>query len=60
MKVTRYECRARGSVLRGKIVERVKGWPRGRNGNGIVRCDGELFVVQLRALRKLKPKGGDR
>jgi hypothetical protein len=53
-KVTTYECRARGSVLRGRLVSRVRGWARGRNGNGVVRDveTGALYVVNLRALRK--------
>ena len=47
-----YVCRARASVLRGQVVEREKGWPRGRNGNGLVRHEGVLYVVPLRALRR--------
>lgn len=52
--VTEYECRARGSELRGRLVRRRRGWPRGRNGNGVVEDveSGERFVVNLRALRK--------
>jgi hypothetical protein len=50
--MTFYICHARSSVLRGKEVEREKGWPRGRNGNGLVRCEGVLYIVPLRTLRK--------
>lgn len=47
-----YVCHARASVLRGKVVERERGWPRGRNGNGLIRYEGVLYVVPLRTLRK--------
>lgn len=53
--ITEYTVRARGSVLRGRRVRRVKGWPVGRNGNGLVEFEGETFVLPLRALRKVKP-----
>jgi len=50
-----YVCRARGSVLRGKIVVRAASiWPRGRNGNVLVAGaypDETLYVVPGRTLR---------
>lgn len=54
--MTLYVCRARFSVLRGQVVEREKAWPRGRNGNGQVRCEGVLYVLPLRTLRTVEKK----
>lgn len=47
---TSYACHARASVLRTKVVTRRQGWPRGRNGNGLVECNGRKYVTPLRAL----------
>ena len=54
--MTRYVCHAKASELRGKVVEREQGWPRGKNGNGQVRCEGVLYVLPLRTLRKVENK----
>lgn len=48
--MTTYVSRALGSVLYRRCVTRRKGWPRGRNGNGLVECNGKRYVTPLRAL----------
>ena len=47
--MTSYACHARGSVLYRRVVTRRRGWPRGRNGNGLVECNGKRYVLPLRA-----------
>jgi hypothetical protein len=51
--VTAYRCIARPpSVLRGRIVYRAKGWPWTQR-SALVECDGVLYVVVRRTLRRV-------
>jgi hypothetical protein len=46
-----YRCIARGSVLRGRIVYRAKGWPWTQR-SALVESDGVRYVVVRRTLRR--------
>ena len=48
----KYLCVARGSVLRGCIVERSTGWP-WTSRSALVRYAGKLYVVVRRTLRRV-------
>jgi hypothetical protein len=49
--MTAYRCLARGSVLRGRVVYRAKGWP--WTQRSALVWDGEhLHVVVRRTLRR--------
>jgi hypothetical protein len=50
--VTAYRCIARGSVLRGRIVYRCTGMPWTQR-SALVECDGVLYVVVRRTLRRV-------
>jgi hypothetical protein len=52
--VTEYLCIARGSVLRGLIVNRLQGWPWTQR-SALVMRDGRLYVVVRRTLRRQAP-----
>ena len=48
-----YLCVARGSVLRGRVVGRENGWP-WTPRSALVDCEGRLYVVMRRTLRRIR------